>query len=99
MKLARVIGRVILSKKDGNLPHGFLLLASPLDKSQISGREDSQISKSQSNLVVFDNLGARLGDVISYVEGAEATAPFDTPAAVDAYNVGIVDFFNYNPNL
>ncbi len=101
MKIARVIGRVVLSKKDGNLPDGFLLIASPLCRSEIvSGKcAGSGVSSEQPNLVVFDALGARQGDLISYVEGAEATAPFDFPAAVDAYNVGIVDFYNYNRNL
>ncbi|MDY5582978.1 EutN/CcmL family microcompartment protein [Opitutia bacterium KCR 482] len=99
MKLARVIGRVVLSKKDANLPSGFLLLASPLDRSQMSGADSSELSKRTKNLVVFDSFGAVRGDVIGYVEGAEATAPFETPACVDAYNVGIVETLNYNPNL
>ena len=99
MKLGRVIGRVVLSRRDENLPNGFLLVVSPLDKDQLSGRDASPVSKKLSNLVLLDQLGARVGDTIGYVEGAEATAPFATPVSIDAYNVGIVDFFNYNPNL
>ncbi len=99
MKLGRVIGRIVLSKKDPNLPCGFLLAVSPLDKSHIAGDDKSMFSKKQSNLILFDNLGARFGDIIAYVEGAEATAPFDTPVAIDAYCVGIVDTFNYNKSI
>ena len=99
MKLGRVIGRVVLSRRDENLPNGFLLVVSPLDKDQLSGRDASLVSKKLSNLVLLDQFGARVGDTIGYVEGAEATAPFATPVPIDAYNVGIVDFFNYNPNL
>lgn len=99
MKLGRVIGRVVLSRRDENLPNGFLLVVSPLDKDQLSGRDASSVSKKLSNLVLLDQLGARVGDTIGYVEGVEATAPFETPVSIDAYNVGIVDFFNYNPNL
>ena len=99
MKLGRVIGRVVLSRRDENLPNGFLLVVSPLDKDQLLGRDASPVSKKLSNLVLLDQFGARVGDTIGYVEGAEATAPFATPVPIDAYNVGIVDFFNYNPNL
>ena len=99
MKIGRVIGRIVLSKKDENLPHGFLLIVSPLDKGQIAGDDKSQISKKLSNIVLFDQLGARQGDLVSYVEGAEATAPFDSPTAIDAYCVGIVDTFRYDKSI
>ncbi|MBQ6533912.1 MAG: ethanolamine utilization protein EutN [Opitutales bacterium] len=99
MKIGRVIGRVVLSKRDANLPHGFLLAVSPLDREQLAGEGASKISKRQPNLVAFDNLGARQGDLVSYVEGAEATAPFDSPAAIDAYCVGIVDTFKYDKSI
>ena len=35
MKLAKVIGRVVLSKKDESLPNGFLAILSPLQKSAV----------------------------------------------------------------
>lgn len=97
MKLARVIGRVVLSKKDEALAGGFLLIAAPLDREQIADLKNSAVSKKQSNFVLYDNLGAAQGDIISYVDGAEATAPFDRPIPIDAYNVGILDRLNYKP--
>ena len=36
MKLAKVIGRVVLSKKDESLPNGFLAILSPLQKSAVA---------------------------------------------------------------
>ncbi len=96
MKLARVIGRVVLSKKDPSLAGGMLVVASPLDRNNYADKSDTTLSKTQYNLIVYDNLGATLGDVIGYVEGAEATAAFTRPIAIDAYNVGIVDRFNVN---
>ena len=36
--------------------------------------------------VVYDDLGAGVGQTIGYVEGREATAPFDEPTAIDAIN-------------
>ena len=95
MKLARVIGRVVLSKKDSALKGGMLVIASPLDKAQYKNKEDVSLSKTQHNLIIYDNLGATQGDIIGYVEGAEATAAFKEPIPIDAYNVGIVDKFNY----
>lgn len=95
MKLARVIGRVVLSKKDTALKSGALVIASPLDRSQYKNKSDTSLSKNQFNLVIYDELGATLGDIIGYVEGAEATAAFKEPIPIDAYNVGIVEHFNY----
>ena len=95
MKLARVIGRVVLSKKDVALKGGFLVIASPLDKSQYKNKADKSLSKTQFNLIIYDNIGASMGDIIGYVEGAEATAAFKEPIPIDAYNVGIVEKFNY----
>ena len=57
MKLARVIGRVVLSKKDTALKGGFLVIASPLDKTQYKNKADTSISKTQFNLIIYDNLG------------------------------------------
>ena len=48
-----------------------------------------------SSLVVYDNLGADLGHVIGFTESAEASAPFDQPTPVDAYNAAIIDTLFY----
>jgi microcompartment protein CcmK/EutM len=46
---------------------------------------------------VYDDLGAGVGDIIGYVEGAEAAAPFKNPTPVDAINTAIIDRVFYNP--
>ena len=94
MKIGKVIGRTTLSVRDSALPAGALIIVPPIEKAYISNPEKAPISKKLSNLVVFDALGATEGDIVSYVEGAEATAPFESPVPVDAYNVGIVEKVN-----
>lgn len=49
--------------------------------------------------VVYDKLGAGTGDVILYVEGAEATQPFDEPIPLDAISVALVDNYRYTPPI
>ena len=49
------------------------------------------------SLICYDSLGAGLGDTIGYVEGAEASQPFEKPTPMDAYNALIVDKINYMP--
>ena len=50
-----------------------------------------------NSLVVYDNLGADLGHTIGFTEGAEATAPFENPTPVDAFNAAIIDEIFYTP--
>ena len=94
MKLAKVIGRTVLSKKDTSMPTGFLVLLSPLHRDAIYGQKPAELATSGFTLVAFDSLGAGIGDTVSYVEGAEATAPFDAPVPIDAFCVGIVEKIN-----
>jgi len=96
MRLANVIGRITLSKKDKALIGARLIIVSPLVKESFLKSTDELLHKSV-NLVCYDSLGAGIGDVIGFVEGAEATAPFESPIPIDAYNVAIMEKFNYNP--
>lgn len=96
MRLGHVIGRVTLSKQDPAFKGARFLLVQPFAKEQFRGAPMTPLAKSLS-LVVYDNLGAGLGNVIGFTEGAEATAPFDDPTPVDAYNAAIVDEIFYAP--
>jgi microcompartment protein CcmK/EutM len=49
------------------------------------------------SLVVYDNLGAGMHDIVGFVEGAEATAPFASPTPVDAITVAIFDSIHHEP--
>jgi microcompartment protein CcmK/EutM len=96
MRLGHVIGRVVLSQQDPAYTGGRFLLVQPLDKAQFKGAGVTPLAKGNS-LVVYDSLGAGVGNVIGFTEGAEATAPFDSPTPVDAYTAAIVDEIFYNP--
>ncbi|NNJ86505.1 MAG: ethanolamine utilization protein EutN, partial [Akkermansiaceae bacterium] len=59
---------------------GRWLMVNPVDTDQLNScvREQPDLTN-QPSLVVYDNIGAGQGDIIGFVEGAEATAPFDGP--------------------
>ncbi len=104
MKLAQVIGNVTLSHFEPSLKGGRFLMASPLNREHIqklSGKSNISIPlrplSGDFTPVIYDTLGAGVNDIIAYVEGAEATLPFDFPIAIDAYNVAIMNTLNYQP--
>jgi len=96
MRLGHVIGRVTLSKQDPAYKGGRFLLVQPFDKEKFRGAAVTPLAKNPS-LVVYDNLGAGVGHIIGFTEGAEATAPFDQPTPVDAFNAALVDKIFYTP--
>lgn len=96
MRLGHVIGRVTLSQQDPAYKGGRFLLVQPFAKEQFCGAGMTPLAKGNS-LVVYDNLGADLGHVIGFTEGAEATAPFAQPTPVDAFNAAIIDRVFYTP--
>jgi microcompartment protein CcmK/EutM len=86
MQLARVIGDVVVTRKDDNLTGITLLLVQPLTaERQPAGRP----------LVAVDAVGAGVGEEVFFVRGKEASFPF-YPALppVDAGIVGIVDHWD-----
>ena len=96
MRLGHVIGRVTLSKQDPAYKGGRFLLVQPFDKEKFRGGAVTPLAKNPS-LVVYDNLGAGVGHIIGFTEGAEATAPFDQPTPVDAFNAALIDTIFYTP--
>ena len=86
MQLARVIGDVVMTRKDENLVGITLLILQPLTTGrQPVGRP----------LVAVDSVGAGVGEEVFFVRGKEASFPF-YPALppVDAGIVGIVDHWD-----
>jgi microcompartment protein CcmK/EutM len=96
MKLGHVIGKIVLSKQEAAFKGGRFLLVQPLNREQMAGASMLPLAAGNS-LVVYDNLGAGEGDIVGYVEGAEATAPFPQPTPVDAFNAAIIDTILYQP--
>ncbi|MFM2298032.1 MAG: hypothetical protein RL117_1739 [Verrucomicrobiota bacterium] len=98
MRIGQVIGRTVMSVQDASFKGGRFLLVSPLDASQFSQACTTSIPvTAQASIVVYDNIGAGEGDVIGFSEGAEATAPFPSPIAIDALCIAIFDRIDYSP--
>lgn len=98
MKLGTVIGRVTLNRTIPAFAGGRWLLVSPFTRDHFprAGERPITLGKDPS-LVVYDNLGGGVGDVIGYVEGREAAQPFDRPTPVDAINTALIDAVFYRP--
>ncbi|MGH9143893.1 MAG: EutN/CcmL family microcompartment protein [Vicinamibacterales bacterium] len=86
MQLARVIGDVVMTRKDEALVGIKLLLVQPLtSEHEPSGRP----------LVAADSVGAGVGEEVFFVRGKEASFPFyPAEPPVDAGIVGIVDHWD-----
>jgi len=98
VKLGTVIGRVTLGKSVDLLHGGRFLVVSPLSREQYSLGLDAAPSMGQDpSLVVYDNLGAGVGQIIGYEEGREAAQPFEVYPPIDAINAVLVDRMFYNP--
>ncbi len=83
MQLARVVGDVVVTRKDDNLSGLKLLIIQPLTP----GREPAG-----RTLIAADSVGAGVGEEVFFVRGKEASFPFyPVEAPVDAGIVGIVD--------
>ena len=83
MQIARVVGTVVVTRKDDNLAALTLLLVQPLTpEREPEGRP----------LVAVDAVGAGVGEEVFFVRGKEASFPFyPVEPPVDAGIVGIVD--------
>lgn len=90
MRLGTVIGRVTLSVKNDKFFGERLLLTLPWNRGTFEGKETFDPS-----IVVFDQLGAGVGDHIAISEGAEASCPFPQPTPVDAYCAALIDEISY----
>ena len=83
MNFARVIGKVIATRKDESLQGIKLLILEPLDKYlQLSG----------DPFVALDHkCSAGQGELVYYVSSGDATEAFEKPTPTDATIVGIID--------
>ena len=74
------------------------LLVNPLEADQLNTACDIEPGMtSLPSVVVYDNLGAGESDIVGFVEGAEATAPFEKPTPIDAITVAIFDRIEHHP--
>jgi microcompartment protein CcmK/EutM len=94
MRIAKVIGKVVLNRWIDELQPGTYLIVRPQTRAALAGGPDDH----EDTIVAWDNLGAREGDLVGLVEGREATAPF-YPAKVpySAYCACIIDRVDFDP--
>jgi microcompartment protein CcmK/EutM len=89
MQLARVIGDVVVTRKDENLGSRTLLILQPI------GTDGAAVGRT---LVAVDAVGAGVGETVFFVRGKEASFPFlPTEVPADAGVVGIVDHWDTVP--
>jgi microcompartment protein CcmK/EutM len=86
MQLAKVIGDVVVTRKDENLTGITLLVIQPI------GADGNATGRT---LVAVDAAGAGVGETVFFVRGKEASFPFyPTEVPADAGIVGIVDHWD-----
>jgi ethanolamine utilization protein EutN len=86
VQLARVIGDVVVTRKDELLAGITLLVLQPI------AADGSNIGRT---LVAVDAMGAGVGETVMFVRGKEASFPFyPTEVPTDAGIVGIVDHWD-----
>ena len=90
MRMGTVIGRVTLSVRSKKYVGERLLLTLPWKTDTFAGGE-----KHDPAIVVYDQLGAGVGQQIAISEGREAACPFEKPTPVDAYCAALVDEIFY----
>ncbi len=96
MRIGHVIGKITMHTQEDSLTGARWLLVNPVDTDQLNTCIDLQPKvTAQPTLVIYDNMGAGEGDIIGFVEGAEATAPFDGPTPIDAISLAIFDTLSY----
>ena len=100
MRLGQVIGRVTLNQTAPGLTGARWLLVSPFTRSHFQqGSSVPPGLSSDPSLVVYDDLGAGVGDTVGFIEGREAAMPFKQPMPIDAINAALIDDVFYSPQL
>jgi microcompartment protein CcmK/EutM len=86
MQLAKVIGDIVVTRKDETLTGIKLLVLQPIG---------ADGAKAGRTLVAVDAIGAGVGETVFFVRGKEASFPFyPTEVPTDAGIVGIVDHYD-----
>jgi microcompartment protein CcmK/EutM len=98
MRIGQVIGKVVMAKQDVAFKAARWLVVSPVDSADLSTAcvKAPALGK-QPSIIAYDQLGAGINDIVGFVEGAEATAPFDDPTPIDAITVALFDQIHYSP--
>lgn len=88
MQVAKVVGKLSLSRVHSSLMGKRWVLAQPLGLEELAGRSEPKTGE----LVALDEIGAANGDLVGMAEGAEAAFPFyPTQVPLDAYVACLLD--------
>lgn len=94
MRIAEIIGRCTLSVCHPSLRGAKWVIGVPLTQEGIQNAASGKSKDAGRNeaFVIYDDLGAGIGDLIAVSEGAEAAAPFaPNLKPTDAYAAAILD--------
>jgi microcompartment protein CcmK/EutM len=94
MRFGKVVGNVVLSQCYSTLRGARWLVVVPMGRKQFENLESGDLGDEPST-IVYDSLGARVGDIIGFTEGGEASLPFDQPMPIDSYNAAVVERVNF----
>jgi len=88
MRIAKVIGKVVLSRSHSSFEGANLKLAVPYTLDNLDGTSDQE----EDAVVAWDQLGTHADALIGLAEGPEAAQPFRPELKpVDAYVASILD--------
>ena len=96
MRIAKVIGKVTMNLSMSEVVPGSFLIVRTFNRGSLVGANEGN----DETVVMYDCLGAGIGEMVGLVEGREATAPFwPTKVPYDAYNACILATVNFRPVL
>lgn len=91
MKIAKVIGTVVATRKDENLVGCKLMITQALDLS---------LKAKGEAFIAVDTVGAGIGELVFYVTGtASRIGARKLDAPIDAAIVGIIDKIDYDKDI
>ncbi len=105
MRAAKVIGRVVATKKYPTLKGKKILLLRPMKwrdvRDILSGGKNDDPKESFKSVVALDSVGAGWGEYVFYVSSREACHSFKDFPVCDNAVVGIIDgiFIKENKNV
>ena len=93
MRIAKILGTVTLNRSLPEFASASLRLAVPMSLANLTGDEEP----SADELVLWDEFGSGVGELVALSEGGEAAQPFRPELKpVDAYNAAILDNLDLN---
>jgi ethanolamine utilization protein EutN len=89
VRFGKVVGQVTLSRCYQALAGGRFLIVEVQDRFGLGGGK----RKTNESLVAYDQLGAKVGDLIAFAESREACMPFypEKRVPIDAYCAALLD--------